>query len=267
MNTYVRSLSLTAAVLLSPSFATAGDGCLLEQLFAIPKSLLSGGHSENCRQAPQCCDTPVQTCHPKRFTESAKVQKTTATTVCALYEYMNWGTYKSYYGMECAMGMPLSIDGNITINGDCSDLDPLPANCFAINMAFRKKSTGNGHGHKPGTGPITKIPKEKRNQKGASGNKVKVRYITNKPIFVKFSVNAKTVHCRLWILEVTQKTPGNPVVPSLFAVGQEVEEFSPVGMEVISELQPKQVKVVGDFVVQLQYGPVTLQAVTETKLR
>ena len=259
-----------ALLVLLPTPTVAGDQCLLDHLFAIPKSLFSADQSE-------CCPTqPASVCQMVRRAEGGKAGKSTSTRYCALYPYMNWGSYSSYYGVECPF-MPVSIDGNFNdFSDDCNDttVDKI---CFNVGIKLAKQTKKRGHRNKPGTKLMNKIKKDERDTPGKepTNTPVKTKYVTKKPYFVTFKVpdgdnSGQLVYCRLWIIEGSQKknlNPKPPVQRQLFAVGQEVEPFTPKPNEEIHEVTLKADDIVDDNVALIPYGNITFQVVTETTLR
>ena len=75
----------------------------------------------NTEKKERACCQPVPCCGQDE-------QKLGVAATCPFYEYMNWGSYSSYYGhfypdnADCNVFWPTSIDGtNLDTTKDCPD--------------------------------------------------------------------------------------------------------------------------------------------------
>ncbi len=275
---------LTAAVVIVFSNQPAAScDCLIKRLFEFPQTLLSGRRANACCRhgVPSCATGKAAICPSRIPAHRERRPVSTAVRHCAFIEYMDWGTYKSYYGLACP-STPVNIDGNYPdLTDDCLNGG---TNKYCLNVVMLPKSGmanpqgRGGHAHQKDLKLPKKVKKEDRDNQGTPPggmSSVLTRYLTNKPYFVKFKVPSgpnvgQFVFCRLWIIEVRQKNgviPRVPVKKQAFAVGQEVEEFTPNPNEEISVITVNADDIAGKNVAQVPFGNIIYQVVTETVLQ
>jgi hypothetical protein len=172
-----------------------------------------------------------------------------------MYEWADWGTYKSYYGMHCAAG-PVNIDGNFTspVYSDCATcmnhcfdpgtevkrklkIEPQVKGASKVtqtccsgtvtvkNVAFLQDTDTGKKGNNAYNNP--------NHTKGDGGvpngnppqNAVKRKKL-GPPIKVVFAVDSEIYYAHLRLFSVEVKANGErPALPiQVFAVGQEVKK-------------------------------------------
>lgn len=227
--------------------------------------------------------SPIELCAhtqpaPRRLTpqpDSLEINPTSATTVCAKWVWADWGSYKSYYAINCTTNFPMSIDGN---------LSPLPGNCpggaacvtFGSSIvptasgasgsqrpgSFAQKGIKLSRKHKAGEEPINQA-----NPQATNPRTLKERTRIGQPIFVKFPRvpgSSDFVVVELQRFSVKGTGENGQELAGTFAVGVEIDQ-APTGKSV-KELSRDQVTVSDDHVARLEIGNVSYGIVTASKL-
>ncbi len=217
---------------------------------------------------------------PRRLTpqpDSLEINPTDATTYCAMWAWADWGSYQSYYAINCSTNAPLSIDGNLgPLPGDCAN--PGGA-CITFGSSFvptasgarGSKVTGSysqkgvklARKHKAGEEPINRA-----NPQTTSPRTLKERTRIGQPIFVKFPRlpgSSDFVVVELQQFSVKGIGPAGQELAGTFAVGVEIDQ-APAG-KAVKELSRDQVKISDDHAARLEIGNVSYGIVTATKLK
>ena len=161
---------------------------------------------------------------------------------CAFWQWMNWGSYSSYYSIDwqdfptCASGNPLNLDGNFQIISfnPCSGCDSRQCiGPYGTRVGALAKPV-KGHGHKPGTklqdklkwnDPLVLKPKETVN--GVEYSAIKVGDTNTTPekdgrIFVQINLSTGTYYAKCHPVEVSAKK-GLVTTTIQVNVGNEIE--------------------------------------------
>lgn len=246
---------------------------------------------------PTCCQpaaasvasasasSPIELCAhtqpaPRRLTpqpDSLEINPTVATTFCAMYMWCNWGTYQSYYSINCTTNFPCSIDGNnlAPLPGDCNNPG---GSCLTFGSSVVPTATGAGglqrsatlsqkgikldRKHKAGEEPTNQA-----NPQATKPHELKERTRVGQPIFVKFPRvpgAADFVVVELQRFSVKGTGAKGQELTGTFAVGFEIDQ-APAGKPV-KELSRNQVTISDDHVARLEISNVTYGIVTATKL-
>lgn len=295
---YVQILALVTAVLSAHSHrAWSGEKhrrtiCCQPIATCQPISCRTAGPIPTCCQpaaatiaSSSSSSSPIELCAhtqpaPRRLTpqpDALEIHPTVTTTYCAMYMYCDWGTYQSYYAINCTNNYPLSINGN--------NLGPLPGDCnnpggacitFGSSTAptasgvngplrpktFTQKGVKLARKHKAGAEPVNKA-----NPQATNPHELKERTRIGQPIFVKFPRvpgSSDFVVAELQRFSVKGIGAAGQELAGTFAVGLEIDQ-APVG-RTVKELARNQVTIVDDHVARMEIGGTTYEIVTATKL-
>ena len=198
------------------------------------------------------------------------------TTICAIYMYADWGTYQSYYAINCATQAPLSMNGNnLPVPGDCSN--PNGA-CVTFGSSVVPTASGASGSQRPGTFTQKGIklarkhkageePINKANPQATNPRELKERTRIGQAIFVKFPRvpgSADFVMVELQRFSVKGIGAARQELAGTFAVGLEIDQI-PAG-KTVKELSHDQVTISDDHVARVEIGNVTYQIITASKL-
>lgn len=208
--------------------------------------------------------------------DALNLQPTVQIVYCAMYMWADWGTFKSYYAVNCSTGQPVNIDGNLNpVPGNCQNPD---GGCVILgsNVAPTKfangsilPTTGNAQSgirlkakRKAGEGPINKIvPNPQSTHVATAREKV------GRPIYVSFQPaidKADEILVELQQYKVAGIGKGGAELTAIFSVGFEVES-APAG-STVSKLAGNQVTIKDSHVAQIKLGNATYDVVTASKL-
>lgn len=208
--------------------------------------------------------------------DTLETSPTVAVTYCAIYLYVDYGSYQSYYGINCSTRQPLLMNGvNLPIPGDCNN--PNGA-CITVgsNVTPTAANTSRVHGYNSFSQKGLKLPKplkagqEPRNSPNPQASKpgeLKERTRIGQPIYVKFPRVAGAndyVIAELQRFAVKGIGPANREFSATLTAGHEVDAV-PAGA--VAKVIPRnQITVVDDHVARLEIGNAVYEIVTATKL-
>ncbi len=252
-------------------------------------SQTAGSVSTCCQPAAATiasASSPIELCAhtqpaPRRLTpqpDSLEINPTSATTYCAMWMWADWGSYKSYYAIDCTTNAPLSIDGNLApLPGDCND--PGGPACVTVGSSIVPTASGTSGPQRPGSFAQKGIKLARKHKAGeepinqANPQATNPRALTERtrigqPIFVKFprvSGSSDFVVVELQRFSVKGTGANGQQLAGTFAVGMEIDQ-APAGKPV-KELSRNQVTVSDDHVARLEIGNTSYGIVTASKLR
>lgn len=218
---------------------------------------------------------------PRQLTpqpDSLEINTTTATTICAMYMWANWGNYQSYYAINCTTQSPSNMNGNNLgpLPGDCNN--PGGA-CITIGsniIPTAASANGNQQAHSAVTQKGIKLsrklkagqePSNKPNPQATNSRALLERTRIGQPIYVKFPRvpgSSDSVLVELQRFSVKGLGAADEELKGTFAVGQEIDTV-PAG-QTAKDIRRNEISVVGDHVARLQIKNVTYEIVTATKL-
>ncbi len=193
-----------------------------------------------------------------------------------MWMWADWGSFKSYYAINCTTNAPLSMDGNLSpLPGDCNNLGGA---CSTFGSTVVPTASGASGSQRPTTYAQTGIKLARKHKAGeepincANPQAKNPRALTERtrigqPIFVKFprvpgSSDFVLVELQRFSVRGTGTT--GQELTGTFAVGMEIDQ-APAG-KTVKELSRDQVTVSDDHVARLEIGNVSYGIVTASKL-
>ena len=246
---------------------------------------------------PTCCQpaaatisssstsSPIELCAhtqpaPRRLVpqpDSLEIHQTTATTTCAMYMWCNWGTYQSYYAINCATNAPCNLNGNnlAPLPGDCNNPG---GSCITFGSAVVPTASGASVSQRPGTLTQKGIklarkhkagdePINQANPQTTKPRELKERTRIGQAIFVKFPRvpgSSDFVVAELQRYSVKGIGAAGQELAGTFAVGLEIDQ-APAG-KTVKELSRDQVTIADDHVARVEIGNAVYEIVTASKL-
>jgi hypothetical protein len=208
--------------------------------------------------------------------DTLNLQPTVQTVICAVYMWADWGSFSSYYAIDCNTGQPQNLNGNLDpVPGDCQNPN---GGCIIFGSSVTPTKSPNGSyfnrtgttqngirlkaKRKAGAGPIDTIHSNDKSTQVA-----KSRERIGQPIYVKLHPNtnpADEILLELQQYKVTGIGKNGTELTGIFSVGFEVES-APAG-RVVTNLAGSQVTIKDPHVAQIKLGNVTYEVVTASKL-
>ena len=253
--------------------------------------------SQTAGSVPTCCQpaaatisssptsSPIELCAhtqpaPRRLVpqpDSLEIHQTAATTFCAMYVWFDWGTYKSYYAINCATSAPSNMNGNglAPLPGNCNDPG---GSCITIGSAVVPTASGVSVSQRPGSVTQKGIklarkyksgeePINQANPQATKPHELKERTRIGQAIFVKFPRvpgSSDFVVAELQRYSVKGIGAAGQELAGTFAVGLEIDQ-APAG-KTVKLLSRDQVTIADDHVARVEIGNAIYEIVTASKL-
>lgn len=286
--------SLAAAVSVAPS-QRAFSGQKHCRVVCQPVATCQPTACQTTGPVPTCCQpaaatiastsSPIELCAhtqpaPRRLTpqpDALNINPTLSTTICAIYMWADWGSYQSYYAINCSTRDPQNLNGN--------NLAPLPGNCdnpngACVNTGSSVTPTASGASSTLRSGAFSQKG-IKLTRKGNAGSEpinpaspqktgthaLKERKQIGQPIYVKFARvpgSSEFVIVELKRFFVKGVGAAGQEHAGTFAVGLEIDQV-PAG-KTVKELSRNHVLVLDDHVARLEIGNVNYDVVAASKL-
>lgn len=237
--------------------------------------------ARGCRAAGRrnCVGVTHQPCAPAAVRAPRLTGAVTTTTecVCAVWEYVQWGGYSSYYALDfypdCNTYTITSIDGNFTVGADCPSCPA--SSCLMFEHVGA--TTPGSRLFKRGTRLDEKMKWDQKlalkSGKGtfkATGGKERTfefesKELADAKMLVSFTNGNSQCFAKLHVCRVEAQEIGGQKAASVsdFAIGQEIEA-PPAGQKVRDVTS--QVTILDPNVAIIKIGNTAYQVVTATTL-